>query len=180
MRLRGKDKLIYNNMSTPAVRISCHPDIFGRDAKIILRYPTFNVMDYSGKKPIDLSKYKGNIVVMVFWATWCEPCMQEFPKVKKLYSNFKNKDVQFIGISLDDDVEDLRGFAKQEEIEWPQVFDGKRWKGMLPTLYHVQAIPTIFVLDRENKVRYIGSDTENVSRIVTTLLSESNDIPLFR
>ncbi len=159
-------------------------DSFGQElsgmVRIGMEAPTFNVMDFSGKKPIDLSKYKGNVTVVVFWATWCEPCMQEFPKVKKLYSSFKNKDVQFIGISLDDDIEDLRGFVKQEEIEWPQAFDGKRWKGMLPALYHVQAIPTIFVLDRENKVRYIGSDTENISRIVTTLLSESKDVPLFR
>ena len=90
-----------------------------------------------------------------------------------MYTKFKEKGVQFIGVSLDDDIEDLRGFVKQLEVEWPQVFDKKRWQGAIPSLYHIQAIPTLVVLDRENKVRYVGSDTESVTRIVTTLLSES-------
>lgn len=158
-------------------------DSFGQELSGMVRMgieaPTFNVMDFKGT-PVDLSKYKGNIVVIDFWATWCDPCLQEFPKVKKMYSKFKDKGVQFIGVSLDDDIEDLRGFVKQEEVEWPQVFDGKRWKGAIPSLYHIQLIPTMIVLDRESRVRYIGSDAENASQIVTTLLSESKELPLFR
>lgn len=158
-------------------------DTFGRELtgtiRIGVEAPVFSVTDFNGKA-VDLSKYKGNIVVIDFWATWCDPCIQEFPKVKKMYGKFKNKGVQFIGVSLDDDIEDLRGFVKQEEVEWPQIFDGKRWKGEIPALYSIQLIPTMIVLDRENKVRYIGSDTENVSQIVTTLLSESKELPLFR
>ena len=158
-------------------------DSFGNELSGMLRIgmeaPTFNTMDFSGK-PVDLAKYKGNIVIINFWATWGDPCIQEFPNVKKLYSKFKDKGVQFIGVSLDDDIGDLRGFVKQEDVDWPQIFDGKRWKGAIPSLYHIQAIPTMFVLDRENKIRYIGNDTESVTRIVTTLLSESKEIPLFR
>ena len=69
---------------------------------------------------------------------------------------------------------------KQFEVGWPQIFDGKRWQGAIPGLYHIQAIPTMVLLDRESKVRYVGSDTEAATRIVTTLLSESKDMPLFR
>lgn len=158
-------------------------DTFGNELSGMLRIgmeaPAFNVEDFNGKQ-VDLSKYKGSIIIIDFWATWCAPCIQEFPNMKKMYNKFKDKGVQFIGVSLDDDIEDLRGFVKQEEVEWPQIFDGKRWKGALPALYHVQAVPTMFVLDRENKIRYIGSDTESVTRIVTTLLSESKEVPLFR
>lgn len=158
-------------------------DSFGSELSGTIRIgkeaPTFNVIDFDGK-PVDLSKSKGNITIIDFWATWCDPCIQEFPKVKKMYSKFKNKGVLFIGVSLDDDIEDLRGFVKQEEVEWPQIFDGKRWKGAIPSLYNIQMIPTMIVLDRENKIRYIGSSTENVTQVVTTLLSESKDLPLFR
>ncbi|TVL99034.1 MAG: hypothetical protein CV087_19590 [Candidatus Brocadia sp. WS118] len=158
-------------------------DSFGHEMSGMVRIgmdaPLFNVMDFQGT-PVDLSKYKGNITILNFWATWADTCLQEFPKFKKMYSKFKNKGVQFIGISLDDDIEDLRGFAKQETLEWPQIFDGKRWKGMIPSLYNIQMIPMIVVLDRENKVRYIGSEIDNVSQIVTTLLSESKELPLFR
>ncbi|HHT9107751.1 MAG TPA: redoxin family protein [Candidatus Wunengus sp. YC64] len=158
-------------------------DAFGNELSGMLRMgeeaPTFNVTSIDGK-PLDLSQYKGNVIIINFWATWCDPCLQEFPNAKKLYTKFKDKGVQFIGVSLDDDIADLRGFVKQFEVGWPQIFDGKRWQGAIPSLYHIQAIPTMVLLDRESKVRYVGSDTEAVTRIVTTLLSESKDMPLFR
>ena len=158
-------------------------DTFGNELSGMLRIgeeaPTFNVTSVDGK-PLDLAQYKGNVIIINFWATWCDPCLQEFPNAKKLYTKFKDKGVQFIGVSLDDDIEDLRGFVKQFEVGWPQIFDGKRWQGAIPGLYHIQAIPTMVLLDRESKVRYVGSDTEAVTRIVTTLLSESKDMPLFR
>jgi peroxiredoxin len=158
-------------------------DSFGSElsgsARIGMEAPTFQVSDVNGNL-IDLSKYKGSIVILDFWATWCDPCITEFTKIKSMYQKFKDRGVQFIGVSLDDDIEDLRGFVKQEQVEWPQIFDGKRWKGVIPSLYRIQIIPTMLVLDRESKIRYIGSDTENIARIVTTLLSESADLPLFR
>lgn len=150
----------------------------GSMVRIGMDAPMFNVADFQGK-PVDLSKYKGSIVVLDFWATWCDPCIREFPKLKNVYSKFKDKGVQFIGISLDDDIEDLRGFVKHEEVKWPQVFDGKRWKGLIPSLYSIQIIPTMVILDQENKVRYIGGDIENVTQIVTSLLSEPKKLPLF-
>ncbi|MBW7898013.1 Thiol-disulfide oxidoreductase ResA [Candidatus Brocadiaceae bacterium B188] len=158
-------------------------DAFGNELSGMVRIgkdaPPFNVTDFNGNV-IDLSKYKGNVTILEFWATWADPCIEEFPKFKKLYSKFKDKGVQFLGISLDDDIEDLRGFVKQESVEWPQIFDGKRWKGKLPALYNVEMIPMIVVLDRENKVRYLGNEMENVSQIITALLSESKELPLFR
>ena len=158
-------------------------DSFGNELSGMLRIgeeaPTFKVTAVDGK-PIDLAQYKGNVIIINFWSTWCDPCIQEFPNAKKLYTKFKDKGVQFIGVSLDDDIEDLRGFVKQFEVGWPQIFDGKRWQGAIPSLYHIQAIPTMVLLDRESKVRYVGSDTEAVTRIVTTLISESKDMPLFR
>ncbi|MEK7776990.1 MAG: TlpA disulfide reductase family protein, partial [Planctomycetota bacterium] len=121
-----------------------------------------------------------NLTILTFWATWCEPCIQEFPKIKKMYGKFKEQGVQIIGISLDDDIEDLRGFVNQEAIDWPQIFDGKRWKGAIPSLYHVTILPTFVALDRENKVRYVGGDTDALTQIITTLLAESKNLPLFR
>ena|GEM_PF-607334 len=183
--LIGKGDLAAAKESVAALRM-IEPraaDSFGNELSGKLRIgeegPTFNTTDVDGK-PIDLAKYKGNIIVLDFWATWCDPCLQEFPNVKKTYSKFKDKGVQFIGVSLDDDIEDLRGFVKHEAVEWPQLYDGKRWMGAIPILYHIQTLPTLVVLDRESKVRYVGDDADSVTRIITTLLSESKDLPLFR
>lgn len=158
-------------------------DSFGSELSGTMRIgaeaPTFSVADFTGKT-VDLAKYKGNITILTFWATWCDPCIQEFPKVKKIHGKFKEQGVQIIGISLDDDIEDLRGFVNQEGVDWPQIFDGKRWKGAIPSMYHVTVLPTFVALDREVKVRYVGGDTEALTQIVTTLLAESKNLPLFR
>ncbi|MHC4182668.1 MAG: redoxin domain-containing protein [Planctomycetota bacterium] len=137
-----------------------------------MKAPDFNVMDFNGD-PVNLSKYKGNIVVIDFWATWCDPCLQEFPKVKKMYRAFKGRGVQFIGVSLDDEIEDLKGFVGVEKIEWPQVFEGMRWKGTMSKMYNVEKIPIMFVLDRESRVQYIGNDKEKITRVIAKLLSKS-------
>ena len=158
-------------------------DSFGSELSGTMRIgaeaQTFNVADFNGKT-VDLAKYKGNITILNFWATWCDPCIAEFPKIKKMYDKFKEQGVQLIGISLDDDLEDLRGFTSQEGVDWPQIFDGKRWKGAIPSMYHVSILPTFVALDREGKVRYVGGDTEALIQIITTLLSEAKNLPLFR
>ncbi len=158
-------------------------DSFGNELSGTMRIgaeaPAFNVADFKGQT-VDLETYKGKLTILNFWATWCDPCIQEFPKIKKMYGKFKDQGVQLIGISLDDDIEDLRGFTSQEGVDWPQIFDGKRWKGAIPSLYHVTVLPTFVALDRENKVRYVGGDAEVLTQIITTLLAESKNLPLFR
>lgn len=149
---------------------------FGRDLSGTLRLgmeaPNIITSDFNGN-PVDLSQYIGDITVIVFWATWSEHCIQEFPKVKKLYRTFENLGVKFIGISQDDRIEDLRAFVQQHSIEWPQVFEGMRWKGTVSKTYNVEKIPAIFVLDRKGDLQYIGNDTKKVFRVLAKLTSLS-------
>ena len=148
---------------------------FGKELSGTIRLgmsaPNFNVMDFKGDS-VNLSDYKGKIVVIGFWATWFDPCIQEFSKVKKMYRTFRDREVQFIGVSMDDEIEDLRSFVMQKQIEWPQVFEGMRWKGAISKMYNVEKIPMMFILDREGKVRYIGDDTKKITRVIAKLLTE--------
>ena len=140
--------------------------------RIGMKAPDFNVMDFKGNR-VHLSEYKGNIVVIDFWATWCDPCIQEFPEVKKMYRTFRDRGVQFIGVSLDDEIEELKGFVRGEKVEWLQIFEGMRWKGRISKMYNVEKIPIMFVLDQESRVRYIGDDKKKITRVIARLLSES-------
>ncbi|WP_347274071.1 TlpA disulfide reductase family protein [Candidatus Kuenenia sp.] len=143
--------------------------------------PTFNVKDVNGKT-VNLADYKGEVVLLFFWATWAEPCIQEFPKIMRMYTNLGSQGVKFIGISLDNDLENLISFMQHERFDWPQIFDGEQFKGELAQLYNVQNLPLIYVLDRKSKVRYIGNEIRGITMTVASILSEteSEDIPSFR
>jgi peroxiredoxin len=130
--------------------------------------PDFNTTDYKGN-PISLSKYKGQIAIIDFWATWSDHCIQDFSETKKMYRKVNDTGVQFIGVSLDDEVEDLKGFALQKNIEWPQIFEGMRWKGYMSKLY-VERIPMTFVIDQKGKIQYIGNSKEKATQIVSALI----------
>ena len=141
----------------------------GGTMRIGMKAPDFHTKDFEGNWVI-LSKYEGQIVIMNFWSTWNDQCLQKFPEIKRLYRKFKGPGVQFIGISSDDNIDDLKGFVRQHNIEWPQIFEGMRYKGMMSKLYDVNRIPIIFVLDQNGSVQYIGNSEKKIEQIVTTLI----------
>lgn len=141
----------------------------GGTMRIGVKAPDFNTEDFQGNQ-ISLSEYEGQIVVMHFWATWNDQCLKEIQEIKKLYRRLNGPGVQFIGISRDDNIEDLKGLIRQKNIEWPQIFEGVRYKGMMSKLYDVNRIPIMFVLDQKGKVQYIGNKKEKITQIVTTLI----------
>ena len=141
----------------------------GGTMRIGMSAPDFHTKDFQGN-PVNLSQYEGQIIIMNFWATWNDQCIQELQEIKKLYRKLKGPDVQFIGISRDDNIDDLKGFVRQHNIEWPQIFEGMRYKGMMSKLYDVNRIPIMFVLDQKGKVQYIGNKKEKITQIVTALI----------
>ena len=141
----------------------------GGTMRIGMTAPDFHTKDFEGN-PVNLSLYEGQIIIMNFWATWNDQCLKELPEIKKLYRKLKGPDVQFIGISSDDNVDDLKGFVRQHNIKWPQICEEMRYKGMMSKLYDVNRIPIMFVLDQKGKVQYIGNGKKKIEQIVTTLI----------
>jgi peroxiredoxin len=141
----------------------------GGTMRLGMSAPDFHTEDFKGN-PISLSQFEGKIVVMHFWATWNDHCLETLPEIKQLYRKLKGPDVQFIGISRDDQIDDLKGVILQKNIEWPQIFEGMRYKGMMSKLYDVRNIPITFVLDQQGKVQYIGSGKDKITQIVTALI----------
>ena len=114
-------------------------------------FPEFDGADLEGK-PLSIAQYKGKVLLIDFWATWCGPCVAELPNVLKTYAKYHERGFEVIGISLDDDRAKLNMFIKQKSIPWKQHFDGKAWESPVAQKYGIDAIPATFLLDGNGKI----------------------------
>lgn len=119
-------------------------------------FPDFAEKDLNGQ-PLSVSQFKGKVVLLDFWATWCGPCRAELPSVIETYKKYHPQGFEIIGISLDSDREQLAAFVKQQEgMTWPQYIDGEGDTNKLTTKYGVEAIPLTLLIGPDGKI--IGKD----------------------
>jgi thiol-disulfide isomerase/thioredoxin len=114
-------------------------------------FPTFAETDLAGQ-PLDLAAYRGKVVLIDFWATWCGPCVAELPNVIAAYEKYHGQGFEIIGISLDKDREKLASFLQEKKMTWRQYFDGLGWQNKVSTRYSIDSIPATFLLDGEGKI----------------------------
>ncbi len=114
-------------------------------------FPDFAEKDLEGED-LSLAKYKGKVVLVDFWATWCGPCVAELPHVLEAYKKYHDKGFEIVGISLDSDKQKLTSFIKQKEMPWKQYFDGKGWQNKLAQEYGINSIPATYLLDKDGKI----------------------------
>ncbi len=131
----------------------------------------FTVKTISGKKFI-LSEQRGKVILVQFWASWCGPCRAEIPNVKNCYEQFKNKGFDVIGISLDRNKEDMMKYLESIGINWNIAFSGKVWEDETAKLYGVNAIPSLWLVDRNGNLRYINIRGKALKKAISELITE--------
>ena len=113
-------------------------------------YPNdFTLKNMSGEE-VSLSDFKGKVIVLNFWATWCPPCKAEIPDFVEVYETYKDKDVIFLGVSVDEDVDALKDFIKSYEINYPILLDTRTQN--VSGIWGVSGIPTTFFIDENGKI----------------------------
>jgi peroxiredoxin len=132
--------------------------------------PAFTANDLDGK-PQSPDRFQGQVLLIDFWATWCGPCKGELPNVKAVYDKFHDKGFAILGVSLDEDKEALQKFVKDQNVPWPQLFDGKGWKNEIAQLYNVNAIPRTLLLDRQGVIRHVNLRGPALEKAVADLLA---------
>lgn len=101
------------------------------------------------KLPDDL---RGKVVVIDFWATWCRPCLEAMPEMKRLYAKYKDKGMEIVAISLDTRRSSLEAYIRKQKLGWIHTFTGKGWKDPTASRYGVDGIPSVWVVGRDGKV----------------------------
>ena len=119
------------------------------------RAPNFCLEDLRGRRS-ELSNFKGKVVFLNFWATWCGPCKEEMPSMEMLFQQFKEKDFVFLSISVDyEGREPVKEFIQKKRYTFPVLLDPE---SSVLDLYEVRRIPTTIIIDREGRMigRVVG------------------------
>jgi len=113
--------------------------------------PDFALKSSSGEN-LRLSEFRGDVVMVNFWATWCGPCRQEMPLLDELYSRYGRVGFSLLGVNIDDNESKAMEMVSDLGVTFPVLFDSRK---EVSKLYDVDAMPVTVLIDREGKVRYV-------------------------
>ena len=127
----------------------------------------FNLPLLDGTK-ISLSQFKGKVVFLNFWATWCGPCRSEMPSMEAVYQKLKDKGLEILAVNLGDSKSKVSAFMNENKLSFPAVLDEKSVTG---SYYNVQAIPATYIIDKRGLIvaRIVGSINWNTPKIISAL-----------
>jgi thiol-disulfide isomerase/thioredoxin len=128
---------------------------------------------------LDWASYRGKVVLVDYWATWCGPCRAEVPNILQNYLKYHDKGFEVIGISLDDTREAAEEYVKQTNIPWPSLFhessDGSGWQNPMAVRYGITGIPTAILVDQEGKVVSMNARGPRLAAELEKLLGKSSE-----
>ncbi|MGR9087325.1 MAG: TlpA family protein disulfide reductase [Gammaproteobacteria bacterium] len=137
--------------------------------------PACDLSTFEGPASFDMEAFKGKVVYLDFWASWCGPCAKSFPFMDDLHRQFKDKGLQLVGVNLDENPKDAKAFLNRFPVGFSIVSDAG---GQCAKNYAVQAMPSSYLIGRDGRIRHVhlgfraGEAQELVQR-VEQLLAES-------
>ncbi len=137
-------------------------------------FVSFEGPDLDGNT-ISTKDFRGKVLLIDFWATWCGPCLKKAPEIVALKKEFADQGLAVLGVSLDknDQEQRVREVAEKMGMTWPQIYSGGYYESEAAVLNNVQAIPEVILLDRQGRPRARGLTGEKLKQTVQKLLQES-------
>jgi thiol-disulfide isomerase/thioredoxin len=137
--------------------------------------PAFSLPLRGGSAPLGLDQLRGQVVMVNFWASWCEPCRKEFPLLDQIYKKYKPAGFTLIGVNVEPEAKDAEGFIAKTPVSFPIVFDKD---SSVSKLYHVSGMPTTVLVDRKGMLRWVhrsyvpGDENEYLNQVRAILMEK--------
>ena len=155
------------------------PEVAARAESMLFRINHLQVgkpaPDLAGKAvdgtPIKLSDFKGRVVAIVFWGTWCAPCMQMIPHEREMVAKYADKPFTLLGINVHDDERTLKQTLKREKITWPTIHDGM--DAAITMQWGVRTFPTAYIIDHKGVIRHKDITPFQLESAVAALVAEA-------
>jgi thiol-disulfide isomerase/thioredoxin len=131
--------------------------------------PSVTVTEFGSGATFSLKDYKGKVVLIDFWGTWCGPCMRQMPKLKALYEKYQSAGLEIVSIHTSNGSENLPDYLAKKSLPWIHLVD--REDSTVKTFF-VPHYPSLYLLDRSGKVRVALAHPQGIEETVKKLLSE--------
>ncbi|MBC7846393.1 MAG: AhpC/TSA family protein [Flavobacterium sp.] len=139
------------------------------------KYRDFSMLNQNGIEK-KLSDFKGKLVLLEFWASWCMPCRQENPNLVNTYNKFKNNGFEIFAVSLDDNKENWLKAIQKDGLNWEHVSDLKGRNNKAALLYHINMIPENILIDKNGLIVGRNLRGENLDIKLNEIMSASNKV----
>jgi len=113
--------------------------------------PAFVLPALEGAGTIELQAFRGKVIVLNFWASWCAPCRREAPHLQSAWTTYRDRGVQFLGVNIRDDRAAAQAFVSEFGITYPSAFDRE---GSLEADYELIGLPTTVIIDADGRMAY--------------------------
>lgn len=136
--------------------------------------PSFKARTIDGSKSLALEDYRGKVVLLDFWASWCPPCLKSLPKYNDLRREIGTANFEIVAINVDENTNDARKFLQKHPVSYPIAKDPK---GILPGVFGVKAMPTSYLIDQNGVVQYVHAafkegDIEKLKAEIQKLIAQ--------
>jgi thiol-disulfide isomerase/thioredoxin len=105
-----------------------------------------------GGGSVDLADYSGKVVLIQYWATWCEPCLADIARLREIYGQFKNQGFDVIGVNLDNDAEALANYLRTNSLPWRQIHESGGLESPQAVAMGIMTLPQMVLVDKQGKV----------------------------